>query len=58
MQALDTIYIIESISLPDLCEDDVLSALMEGLMCPALVELVCEALGSTGGVPERLIIRV
>lgn len=32
-------------------ERSVLDAKYEGLMCPALVELVCEALGSSGEHP-------
>ena len=35
-------------------EDDVQSAKVKALLCPALLELVCEALESSGTEPERL----
>ena len=33
---------------------DVQAAREMGAQCPALLELVCEALGSTGSAPERM----
>ena len=35
-------------------EDDVQTAREKGLLCPALFELVCEALESSGRGPERM----
>ena len=54
-QTLDTIWMIELEYETKLCKGDVPNARMEGLMCPALVELVCEALRSIGRVPERSV---
>lgn len=34
---------------------DVQAALVKGLLCPALLELVCEALESSGRGPERFM---
>ena len=42
------------ISWEDQCEDDVQIAKGDGLLCPALLELICEALESSGREPERL----
>ena len=36
-------------------EPQVLAAQTEGVMCPALIELVCEVLESSGAEPERLM---
>lgn len=33
-------------------QDDVQAAMVEGLVCPALVELICEALRSSGRDPN------
>ena len=37
-------------------EDDTRTAKLEGVMCSALVELVCEALGSSGREPEPALV--
>ena len=54
-QMLDTIALLGRVSILELCEVSMPAARVEGLMCPAVVELVCEALQSSGRVPERLV---
>ena len=56
-QTLKSIVAVQS-SLMDACEGDVSFALVKGLTYPVLVELACEALGSSGRAPERLILSV
>ena len=53
-QTLDTLWYIGWTCVSKRIKGNMLSAQVEGLMCPALVELVCEALGSSGRVPGRL----
>lgn len=36
------------------CGDDVQVAMMEGILCPAMIELICEALENPGREPKRL----
>lgn len=59
VQTLDTIALLARVSVPEFCEGSMPIAdgmlRVEGLMCPAVVELVCEALQSSGRVPERLM---
>ena len=50
----DTVWIRSLIREEQLSEHDVQAAKVEGLTCPALVELVCEALGGSGTEPMRL----
>ena len=54
-QTLDTIALLRRVSIPELSEGSVPIARLEGLMCPTLVELVCEALQSFGRVPKLLL---
>ncbi len=54
-QTLDAIAAVALVQSVQAGEADTKSAKMAGLMCPAVVELVCEALGSSGRAPERLI---
>ena len=54
-QTLDTIALLGCVSIPEPYEGSMPTAREEGLMCPAVIEIVCEALQSSGRVPERLM---
>ena len=48
---LEAIEWTEAVFTPELCQGSMPIVRSQGLMCPAVVELVCEALASSGRVP-------